>query len=806
MAKLDITFEKGLLNGYDEKSLLEGGLFRASGVMFLPNDPNQLYKNPGRGNVCQMSPTFLLTALDTNEHSFAVIRYVGSTNPIAVYADPLSGQLRTAELALSSGSLDRLSGTNLNRGVFTNSTSSVFDWLSGLVKAVPTGDNRWVLFNGDPNSRPVVRDKRGKWYYLGLNKPSGTISDPALSSGLTGTVRPSEASSYAASGTAAYPYLSESDMGSETFIHEVLVLPLTAWNYDIGSNAGDLTGTDPAIVWALDAYLANTTEQQLSAAFGVYPLNEYWDRFVVSAFTSLSSAWDSSLETYAQVSFPVRPSDLEPNTPDKEEWQLFRAGARWLEYKGKTNGTWEDTKYTGKKMKRWDGHWWAVRDRADINKHKHFRVATATWKFTAGGAATTHTLYVTFGSEFQQQKQDATTRSKVFWHVSTDSGSTWSTVGSALVPVSEQTTLTYSVPSGTNFNAIRVKATLIVRKVNVSSQVDVSVYDIRIDAGDAAFAAEGDFTYAISEAWRYTDPDGRVFEMESEPSNTLSTSIAAGTATNATITLPAAPANTSAHGITSSVDYKHFYKIYRSTSTGGWPDLGYIASGHISGGTFTDAFELDGSTLGSPPLPLVYLGLAAYPACVKPPNFKDACLFRGSLVAIPANDPTKIIWSVPGRPYAFPVPYSLKVMPDNRNDELVGVATVNDALVLFGKNRVLRLLNLPFTANPNYEENRVSVDTISLTEGIQHPFNYCLAYLEDGSHVIAFVSRNGIYATDGSVAGEGGSGLKKLTPHIDWDGMVETSRLSRARLFYDPNTQTIHFDYDPKDYADGVRF
>jgi len=806
---MDITFDGGLVNGYDEKRLMPGGLFRASGVMYLPNDPSQLYKLPGRKKIIGLLSATQLTAVADEDHSIAAARYVGSDTNIIAYTDPYGSILRTYQInavlsagQLSSGSLCSTTTTSsyANCG---DSLSTAFEWLCGFVKAVPTGDNRWVFFNGDPGSRPLVRDKYARWYYLGLNAPTATISDPALSSGISATIRPSSASSYATSGTNAYPYLSEEDWHSETFLGEVLHIPASAWNYALGTSDGDVAGTSKGVkVHYVTTYLGSTSEAQLSACFGIYPMYKYWDRHMCSAFSDLSNAWDSSVDTYARVTFPRRSDSLEPNTPDVSDVQIERAGSVWLESKGKTNGTHVDTKWSGKKEKRFNSIWWAAKDQDDdISNHKQFRVASATWEFTSADVASEHTLYVTIGSTIPIQGDSTKTKSKAFVHVSTDSGTSWISLGGALAPLTADQTFTYIVPSGTTFSNIRVKVTLVVRKINVSTSVDLTVNDIRIDAGVEAFVDSGNYTYAITEVFRYTDADGRTYETESAPSNQINADIAAGTVNTATINLPAAPANTSAHGVHAS----HFYRIYRSTSTGGWPDLGYLASANISGGSFTDDFSLDGSTLGSPPLPLVYLGLAAYPACVKPPNFRDACLFRGSIVAIPANDPTKIIWSVPGRVYAFPVPYSLKVMPDNRNDELMGVATVNDALILFGRNRVLRLLSLPFTANPNYEENRVSVDTISLTEGIQNPLNYCLAYLEDGTHIIAFASRTGIYATDGSVAGEGGTGLRKLTPHIDWTGMIEPSRLANARLFYDPNTQTIRFDYDPKDYAEGSR-
>ena len=804
MPKLDITFDKGLLNGFDEKRLLEGGLFRASGVMFLPNDPQELYKQPGRKRIAVALTSYTATAIDDLEHSFAVVRYVGDSNPIAVYSEPFINRLRTIPLAscLSAGTISAGSlcadTTNASRAYLTNITSAQADWLCGLVKAVPTGDNRWVFFNGDPGSRPLVRDKAGKWYYLGLNKPSLSTS-PTLSSGTASTIRPSVASSYAISGKVNKPYLDESDWQSESFLTENLHIPASAWNYDIGVNDGDVSNNTGVVAVMMDSYMAKVSRQELSAAFGISGIIEYFDRMVCSAFTDTNKAYDGGIDTYSQLKFTQQAGD-EPHKVSQDVWNIAASNARVLESKGKTDGT--HTR-NGERYKRWNGHWYWMQKRQDFNDRKQYRVGTATWVFTAAGSATSHTLYVSLGSTQGENAEEF--KSKFFIHVSLDGGTTWNLMASDRFPLTAKQSYSYSVPSGTSFASIRVKITGIVRKIFNVAAVDVAVYDIKIEAGEAAYAQEGEYRYAVAEVFRYTDPDGRIFDMESEPSSTISADVAASTANSTVLTLPATPANTSAHGLTATTNYQRFYRIYRSTSTGGWPDLGYIASAHISGGTYVDNFALDGSTLGSPPLPLVFLGLAAYPACVKPPNFKDACLFRGSIVAIPADDPTKIIWSVPGRPYAFPAPYSLKVMPDNRNDELIGVATVNDALVLFGKNRVLRLLNLPFTANPNYEENRVSVDTISLTEGIQHPLNYCLAYLEDGTHIIAFVSRNGIYATDGSVAGEGGQGLKKLTPHIDWDGMVEPTRLARARLFYDPNTQIIHFDYDPKDYSQGMR-
>jgi hypothetical protein len=223
-----------------------------------------------------------------------------------------------------------------------------------------------------------------------------------------------------------------------------------------------------------------------------------------------------------------------------------------------------------------------------------------------------------------------------------------------------------------------------------------------------------------------------------------------------------------------------------------------------------DSFEdgAGGTILGTPTIDTVTSGYDTTNSAGEPPPIRDATLYRGSLVVIPANSPYELAWSMPGRADAFPNPTQrLKLLPSERNDELMGVLALNDVLVVFMQTRTIRLRELPFAGQSDYNLTRIERDVLSPNEGmVGSPLGYTTFELEDGRSMAAWISHNGIWMTDGSLVTERGMGCVKLSRFMDWNNTVDLVNLAKARLTYDPILQILVFDYLDKDNNQKVIF
>jgi hypothetical protein len=320
-------------------------------------------------------------------------------------------------------------------------------------------------------------------------------------------------------------------------------------------------------------------------------------------------------------------------------------------------------------------------------------------------------------------------------------------------------------------------------------------------AGRTTPVAAGTYYYAQTEVYSVTLDSGKTITTESLPSVAVPITLDGVTAFGVTVTLPgSSTANTGVTGYKHDTGNKRSLsrRIYRSTSSGSWPDLGYIGDAEITAATFTDTFtSVTETTLGIPSINVVFAGIAALPAASPAPAFRDAVYYRAAIVAIPANDPYRIQWSLPGFPDYWPLPaHDLATLPTARNDELVGISSVGEYLVLFTRSRVLRMRDLPFVDKPNFDPTLIQVDILSPNEGLAGgAFSYCTLQSQKGHSVIAWVSANGIWMTDGSLPAEGGLGIVKLTANLNWRKLVDPIRLISSRMTYDPILQMIFFDY-----------
>ncbi len=447
-------------------------------------------------------------------------------------------------------------------------------------------------------------------------------------------------------------------------------------------------------------------------------------------------------------------------------------------------------------------------------------IVASDFTFTDGGSTSSHRLYVKIGTSstlIENPDADPTIHrggagvggaggqnpsepliANVFVNISTTGPTgTFTTVYVGAVPVGVvtiQTDLTDSI-LWTN-----VVVQVVFQYVSGTIQATCLPYEIFAQedtAGNAAVVTQGDYQYTHTEFYSVTLASGEILFVESAPCDIAGLTLDGADETGVIITFGAAQ-NVEADGVKNDPPLKLLKRrVYRTTKTGQFPDLGYIGDADSDATTFVDTFTIDGTTLGAPGLSVVYVGDAAYPLAGQPPNIRDMTIHRGAAVCIPEDDPYVIRWTPRGFPDYWPFPHEFPFLSKAGNDEPQGVVSISDNLMIFLRSSVLRIRDLPMATSFNFNLEALDLDTLSPNEGLAGgPKGYTEFHSQKGHAVVAWVSDNGIWMSDGSLVSERGLGVIKLSSHKDWNKDVDTSQLSTAELVYDPTLQMLVFDYD----------
>jgi hypothetical protein len=368
----------------------------------------------------------------------------------------------------------------------------------------------------------------------------------------------------------------------------------------------------------------------------------------------------------------------------------------------------------------------------------------------------------------------------------------WTTIYEDAVPI-DLTTVQYTLGTATVFTDVAVRATLTYS--SGTSQVIAYIYEIwASDGGAGSTIEDGTYIYAVTEMYRRTLSDGSQESVESAPSSP--TSVTTSSATGVTLTLPSKN-NGPTDGVPAD---NHYFRVYRSVKGGAYPDLGFIGEVAASASSFIDTFSISENFLGSPGLYVISFGETYIRAAGEPPASRDLALYRGALVAVPEDTPDRLFYSLPGQPDYFPLPaHSIKLFPGQRDLEMRGVTEINDVLVVFGRTRTWRIRELPFAGGPSFDLGQLGIDVLAPNAGLPGtPRSYASFNSDQGNSLLAWVSDNGIWLTDGMLGYEGGMGTVWASRAIAWDQTVDTSRLDETSLTYDPENQIVWFDYyDP---------
>jgi len=383
--------------------------------------------------------------------------------------------------------------------------------------------------------------------------------------------------------------------------------------------------------------------------------------------------------------------------------------------------------------------------------------------------------------------------------ISEDGGTSFTTIYDAILTT--RRTLQHQLGSSVDSGDIVVRVSH-TKAVDGLSHLPVTCYVYEIWAGSGGDSSNpiepGTYGYAVSEVYRRQLSNGQTIEVESLPTKVK------------TITVPSSPSyygieitlpdrqNQASDGYSSTYLFR---RIYRTTSTGTWPDLGMIGECPITATTYLDDFQtVDYDSLGQPPLPVVNAGDAWYNACGVPPSLIDVCFYRGALVGISAVDNRRIYWSLPGFAEYWPTEiHTMRLLPTERQDRLKAIISLGDVMLLFSRNQVFRVRGLPFASRPNFDLSQTDITVLSPAIGLAGtPSAVCLAHAFDGYPLVFWVADNGIWMTDGGLPSERGTGVMKVSLALDWEEDVDTDRLDETVLAYDTADQILRFQYyDP---------
>ncbi len=442
-------------------------------------------------------------------------------------------------------------------------------------------------------------------------------------------------------------------------------------------------------------------------------------------------------------------------------------------------------------------------------------IVASDWEFATAVLGSDHKLYVKYavsslppidvdfdpGSE-SSGSIDEPVDALLIIQVSTDNAVSFTTIYSNSAPVSAAT-LQFDVANAQQMDEFIVRVVLHYR--SGTAQVSPYVFDIRLaedTAGNASVIDAGTVYYAQTEIFTVTLANGKTIVVESAPSDTVSVAMDGSADTGVTVTL-GARANLNSDGTKDDPTNSRLLKrrVYRSTGSGTYPDLGQIADSiAIDATTYIDDFETGISTLGSPGLQVVYVGSGPFPLAGQSPAFLDATLHKGSVVGISKDDPYRIKWSPPGFPDYFPVPHDFAIGSPAENEPFAGITSVGETVIVWQRGRVLRIRDLPMATLPNFGTENLEVEELSPSEGLAGtPLAYTHFHSQKGHRVVAWVSDNGIWMTDGTKPSERGLGVIKLSTHQYWKRDVDTARLAECSLIFDPILEALVFDFYDRD-------
>lgn len=153
----------------------------------------------------------------------------------------------------------------------------------------------------------------------------------------------------------------------------------------------------------------------------------------------------------------------------------------------------------------------------------------------------------------------------------------------------------------------------------------------------------------------------------------------------------------------------------------------------------------------------------AFSAAGSPPISSIATVFEGAIVSNNVDKPSWIQYSQAGAVEYWPELYFLNFETDDR-DEVTYLGTVNNKLIVGLAGAIYRVNYLPTEEDADGRRG-LAYERISRTHGIVNTKSACMFQGLDGRELLAFVSHNGVFATDGYT-------ITKLSQRLNWRTLV----------------------------------
>ena len=194
-----------------------------------------------------------------------------------------------------------------------------------------------------------------------------------------------------------------------------------------------------------------------------------------------------------------------------------------------------------------------------------------------------------------------------------------------------------------------------------------------------------------------------------------------------------------------------------------------------------------------------------------PPDWATGDVFEDSLVVNDTAEPNLVRYSFPGLPHSFPELYFIG-FNTKQVDRVTCIKSLDAVCVVGLQSQVWRLNYLPNETDSEFNRGRCR-ELISANHGISGPDAACIFTPVEGNSQIAYVSHDGIYATDGL-------STRLLTMDIDWNALVSKADLPTCILvnvqhlwslflYYvpsggsAPNSKILHLSYHPQHLKNG---
>jgi hypothetical protein len=176
-----------------------------------------------------------------------------------------------------------------------------------------------------------------------------------------------------------------------------------------------------------------------------------------------------------------------------------------------------------------------------------------------------------------------------------------------------------------------------------------------------------------------------------------------------------------------------------------------------------------------------------------PPSSNTGDVYEDSLVVNDVSNAGLVRWSYPGEPEYFPPTYYLD-FETRENDQVRAIQTVNNRLVVWLDSSTHRMNYLPSERDASFDRGKAT-DPITRSFGAVNPMCVCKFSMDNSPELGAFVSNQGIHATDGF-------SFLTFTDKIDWRNTVmATANASAIALVNDRERRQLLFFFRNDAYA-----